>query len=168
MESAERIASPAAVILPPGPARAWPCLVRSEKEPWTLNDQPLLRAIEKESLSVIKAYFEGGVAIRRDTFRHAAQANRLDVLQWLYSLLTCAGAAVPKKPDLFARVSLRFNVWLLRRAADPAQLGLLRKHFELACELKRNAGALSDARPLCAWLDDHVLQPLACISYLCY
>jgi len=168
MESIEHVASPAAVVLPPSPVRAWPCLVRSEKAPWTLNDQPLLHAIEKESLSVIKAYFEGGVAIRRDAFRQAAQANRLDVLQWLYSLLSCAGAAVPKKPDLFARISLRFNVWLLRRASDPAQLDLLQKHFELARELKQNAGALSCAQPLCAWLDDHVLQPLACISYLYY
>lgn len=152
--------APSAIILPPSPARAWPCLVRSEKT-WTLNDQPLLHAIEKESLGVVKAYFEGGVAVRREAFRRAAQANRLDVLQWLYSLLACAGAAIPKKPDLFARVSLRFDVWLLRRAADPTQLDLLQNHLELARALKQTAGALSDAQSLCLWLDDHVLQPLA-------
>ncbi len=150
-----------AAILSSSPLRDWPCLVRSEKEPWTRNDQPLLHAIEKECLDVVKAYFAGGVAIRREAFRRAARAKRLDVLQWLYSLLADAGAAIPEKPDLFARASLRFDVWFLRRAVDSSLLGLLQNHSELARELQRAAGEAPDAQPICSWLDRHVLEPLA-------
>lgn len=148
-------------ILAPSPARDWPCLIRSKNEAWTRNDQPLLRAIEKESLDVIKAYFEGGIAIHREAFRRAAHANRLEILQWLYALLADAGAAIPKKPDLFVRVSLRFDIWFFRRAVNSVQLSLLQNHRELALELKRAAGELPDAQPLCSWIDRHVLAPLA-------
>jgi hypothetical protein len=162
MEAAEAKPAPppVAAILSLSPGQGWPCLITSKTGAWTRNDRPMLRAIEKESLDVVKAYFEGGTAIHREAFRLAAQAHRLEILQWLYALLADAGAAVPEKPDLFARVSLRFDVWFLRRAVDPDQLSLLQNHRKLALELKQAAGELPTAQPLCLWIDHHVLVPL--------
>ncbi len=155
----ERATSPSAILLSSS-ARAWPCLVRSE-ESWTRNDQPLLRAIEKEGIDIVRAYFESGVAIQREAFRQAARSNKLEILRWLYSLLADAGAAVPKKLDLLTRISLRFSAGFLHQVADPERLSLLQNHVSLARELKQAAGEHQEARQLCSWLDHNVLEPLA-------